>query len=223
MMVLAFFVSLLVVLVVAGLFANEADWGRGWRNVIDGLLRLFCRYFHRLQYEPIPLPERGPALVASNHVSGLDPLLLITASKRPLRFLIAEEEYHRLGLNWLFRAAGCIPVDRDRRPEKALLQARQALEQGEVVALFPHGKIHLDSDPPRRLKGGVVRLASWVGCPIHPVRLEGIRGERLILKALVLRSEARLCSCPPLYCRDEQEQNECLERLRRCIEGEAGR
>ncbi len=222
MIFLFLFLLFLGSVVVIGLRASEADWGRGWRNVIDGLLRLFCRYYHRLEFDPIPLPERGPALVASNHLSGLDPLLLITASKRPLRFLIAEEEYHRFGLNWLFRAAGCIPVDRDRRPEKALMQARQALERGEVVALFPHGKIHLDSDPPRKLKGGVVRLASWVQCPIFPVRLEGIRGERLILKALVLRSRARLRSYPPLYCRDEGEQKECLERLRHFIEGEAG-
>ncbi len=222
MIALLLFLLFLGALVVAGLLANEADWGRGWRNVIDGLLRLFCRYYHRLEYEPIPLPEQGPALVASNHVSGLDPLLLITASRRPLRFLIAEEEYRRFGLQWLFRAAGCIPVDRDRRPEKALMQARQALERGEVVALFPHGKIHLDSDPPRALKKGVVRLAGWIGCPIYPVRLEGIRGERLILKALVIRSRARLRCGQPLRCRGEEDQNACLERLRRFIEGRAG-
>ena len=218
---LLFFVLFSGAVVVAGLRASEADWGGGWRNVMDGLIRLFCRYYHRLDYRYLPLPEQGPALVVSNHVSGLDPLLLITASRRPLRFLIAEEEYHRFGLTWLFRAAGCIPVDRDRRPEKALLQARQALERGEVVALFPHGRIHLDIDPPRPLKKGAVRLAIWCECPIFPVRLEGIRGERLIFKALVLRSRVQLKSFPPIYC-DEGEQEDCLRRIRRHIEGEAG-
>jgi len=159
--------------------------------VIDGWLRLFCRYYHRLEYEPLPLPERGPALVASNHLSGLDPLLLITASKRPLRFLIAQEEYHRFGLNWLFRAAGCIPVDRKGRPEKALRRAREALQRGEVVALFPHGRM-------------------------------GIHGERLVLGALAIRSRVRLKSFPPIYCREEDEQERCLEQLRRHIEGGSG-
>ena len=210
---------LATVLIFASLRANEADWGRGWRNVLDGMVRLFCRYFHRLKYQPVPLPERGPALVVSNHVSGLDPLLLVTASKRPLRFLIAEEEYHRFGLRWLFRAAGCIPVDRNRRPDIALHQARRALERGEVIALFPHGGIHLDSDPPRKLKGGVFRLAQWLGCPVFPVRLDGIRGEGRTLSAVVMRSRARLRSCPPLECAG-RTQEWCLERIRRCIEGE---
>ncbi len=205
--------------VVVCLRASEADWGRGWRNAVDGFVRLFCRWFHRLQYEPIPLPRQGPALVVSNHVSGLDPLLLVTASRRPLRFMIAEEEYHRFGLTWLFRAAGCIPVDRSRRPDIALLQARRALERGEVIALFPHGKIHLDSDPPRKLKKGVVKLAQWHGCPIYPVRLDGIRGEGRTVSAVLFRSRARLRSFPPLDCAS-QSPEWCLERVREYIEGE---
>ncbi len=212
-------VFLLVLGVVVCLRASEADWGRGWRNAVDGFVRLFCRWFHRLQYQPIPLPEEGPALVVSNHFSGLDPLLLVTASRRPLRFLIAEEEYRRFGLTWLFRAAGCIPVDRSRRPDIALLQARRALERGEVIALFPHGKIHLDSDPPRKLKKGVVKLAQWHGCPIYPVRLDGIRGEGRTVSAVVMRSQARLRSFPPLDCAN-QSPEWCLERVREYIEGE---
>ncbi len=213
------FLSMVVITIVVCLRANDADWGRGWRNGLDGLVRLFCRYFHRFEYQSIPLPEQGPALVVSNHVSGLDPLLLVTASRRPLRFLIAEEEYYRFGLTWLFRAAGCIPVDRSRRPDIALLQARRALERGEVIALFPHGRIHLDSDPPRKLKGGVVRLAQWHNCPICPARLDGIRGEGRAAPAVLIRSRARLRSFPPLDC-SHLSSDSCLERVREYIEGE---
>ncbi|HHL45548.1 MAG TPA: 1-acyl-sn-glycerol-3-phosphate acyltransferase [Gammaproteobacteria bacterium] len=212
-------IFLLALLLVICLRASEADWGRGWRNALDGLVRLFCRYFHRFEYQPVPLPEQGPALVVSNHLSGLDPLLLITASRRPLRFLIAEEEYYRFGFTWLFRAAGCIPVDRSRRPDIALLQARRALEQGEVIALFPHGRIHLDSDPPRKLKGGVVKLAQWHNCLIYPVRLDGIRGQGRTVSAVMMRSRARLRSYPPLDCAG-QSPEWCLERVREYIEGE---
>jgi len=73
----------------------------------------------------------------SNHVSGLDPLLLIAATRRPLRFVIAREEYERWGLRWLLHAVGCIPIARGRNPRSALSAARAALEAGEVVALFP--------------------------------------------------------------------------------------
>lgn len=193
--------------------ANGTDWGGPWLNRLDGLNRIFCRRYHRFVYDPLPLPEQGGAIVVSNHVSGLDPLLLIAAANRPLRFMIAREQYERFGLRWLFRAVGCIPVDRGNRPDRALREARRALEQGEVVALFPHGAIHIaDKHPPRRLKGGAVRLAHQTGCPIVPARLEGVSGQGLVVSAVVLRSRARLVGFAPLQC-DGKQTDECLETL----------
>jgi len=134
--------------------AAVADWGRGWLNWLDGLNRLICRRWHRLEGEGPALPASGGAIVVANHLSGLDPLLMIAVSRRPLHFMIATEEYHRYGLTWLFRAVGCIPVDRSARPERALRAAVRALEQGHVVALFPHGRIHRPDEPHHRLRPG---------------------------------------------------------------------
>ena len=200
---------------------SPADWGGPWHNRLVGLTVLFCRRFHRLPPDLLPLPAEGPVVVASNHVSGLDPLLLIAASPRPLRFLIAREEYERFGLTWLFRLAGCIPVDRSGRPERALREALRVLANGEVVAVFPHGKIHLDSDPPRKLKGGAVRLAQRIGCPIQPLRVEGVRGEGHTLLAVLMRSRAWIRVFPPLDCRALSEQD-CLQQLTQILQGELG-
>ncbi len=192
-----------------------ADWGNRQINRLDGLNRLFCRRFHRLAGSPIDLPESGPALVVANHISGLDPLLLIAASPRPLRFLIAREEYERFGLNWLFRAVGCIPVDRDSRPERALRAAERALRAGEVVALFPEGHIHAKPGP-RRLKPGVWKLAEWANCPVHPVRIEGVRGAGRIFRALVLPSRVELTAKPPVAC-PELSRDDCLAQIAHAI------
>lgn len=200
--------------------ANGTDWGHLWLNRLDGLNRLFCRHYHRLDHDPIALPQRGGALLVSNHVSGLDPLLMIAAVQRPLRFIIAQEEYDRFGLNWLFRALGCIPVSREQRPEFALRVALRALEAGEVVALFPHGRIHLDNDPPRELKGGVVRLAALSGCPIYPLRITGIKGAGWVLNAVAWRSRARLIGFPALTCAGHTAED-CLEELARLLQGSA--
>jgi len=200
--------------------ANEADWGHPLLNGIDGLNRILCHRYHRLRHDSINLPRQGPALLVSNHVSGLDPLLMIAACRRPLRFIIATEEFERYGLNWLYKSVGCIPVDRSARPEQALRAALRALEQGEVIALFPHGRIHLDNHPPRKLKGGVAWLARRTASPIHPLRIAGIRGHGQVLTAVVMRSRATVTAYPPVYCHDA-DHDDCLEQLAAFIEGRA--
>ncbi len=176
--------------------ANQTDWGGFWLNWVDGLNRLLCIHYHRLQPVELQLPSEGPAIVVSNHVSGLDPLLMIACSRRPLRFLIAREQYQRFGLKWLFRAAGCIPVDRERSPEKALRQAFKALREGQVVALFPHGKIHLASHPPRPTKAGAARLAAISKAPVIPLRISGIAREGHVVSAVFVRGMAQVERLP---------------------------
>lgn len=186
---------------------NKADWGSKWINRLDGLMRIFCRRFHRLQFDPIRLPESGGVLVASNHISGLDPLLLIAASERPLRFLMAREYYEIHGLKWLFRAVGCIPVERSSRPQAALYAARVALEAGEAVAIFPHGTIHLDHESPRKLKRGVAWLARFTGASIYPTRIEGVTGLDQGLLSVWRRSHARITCYPEIDVTDQSEQS----------------
>lgn len=192
--------------------ASEVDWGGAWQNRIDGFNRLLCRKYHRLHGDALYLPESGPAIVVANHISGLDPLLLIAATKRRLRFIIAAEQYHRFGLTWLFRAAGCIPVDRKGRPERAFREALKALGNGDVVALFPHGAIHLDSDPYRRLKPGAVRLAQLANCTIFPARIGGVRAEGGVLLPVMLRAKARIENFPAIEC-ENRETDACLKEI----------
>jgi 1-acyl-sn-glycerol-3-phosphate acyltransferase len=63
--------------------------------------------------------------------------LIVAACRKPIRFMIAKEEYERFGLQWLFRAAGCIPVARSGRVEIAFRATLAALNNAEVVVLFP--------------------------------------------------------------------------------------
>jgi 1-acyl-sn-glycerol-3-phosphate acyltransferase len=196
---------------------KNADWGGSTLNVISGLNRLLSYRYHRLSGDVITLPEHGGAIVVSNHVSGLDALLLIAACNRPLRFLIAKEQYERFGIQWLFRSIGCIPVERQARPQRAFRAALRMLAQGEVVALFPHGAIHLDGDPPRRLKAGVVKLAKMSGCLIYPVRLDGIKGQGHTLLSIPIRSRAVLKLGAPIDAKDRDEKA-CLQAIAEHIE-----
>lgn len=194
--------------------ASLVDWESVWLNRIDGLLRLFCHRFHRLPKKYIPLPESGAAIVAANHISGLDPLLLLAASKRPLRFLIAREEYERFGLQWLFRAGGCIPVDRTTNPEKALRQAILAIDKGEVIAIFPQGGIQwpIDDKNPFRIKGGAVRLAQRKKTPLIPVVVDGVGLKGATMPAVIRRSRAELTFVDAIPC-ESLSYDESMELL----------
>lgn len=196
---------------------SNADWGNPWINRFAGFVRLFCVYYHRLEYEPIPLPKKGCAIIASNHISGLDPMLLVAASPRPLRFLMAREEYERFGLQWIFRAVGCIPVERETRPERALRLALRALKNDEVIVLFPHGNIHLDTAPKKKLKAGAAMLARLAKCAIFPLRIDGVRGAGYTLLALPLRSRARLTCSEPITITNISEHKQTLETLAAAI------
>jgi len=198
--------------------AARADWGRGWLNTLDGLNRIFCQRFHRLRTVHLPLPKHGPALVVGNHVSGLDPLLMIAASPRPLRFIIAREQYERFGLHWLLRAVGCIPLDRAASPHRALAAARHALQHGEVVALFPQGRIHLDTEAPGRLKPGIQHLAKLSGAPVYPLRIEGVCGAGHTVSAVFMRSHARLTIFPCITYQEHAPES-ILEILGQLLTG----
>jgi len=195
--------------------ANRAagcDWGHTLTNVIDGLNRVFLRTWHHCDIQTVPLPAEGPALVVANHISGLDPLLILAACRRPVHFIIAREEYERFGLNWLFRLGECIPVDRSSRDDSAFRAARDALDAGKVVALFPSGRIHLPEEGPARLRRGVARLSRLSGAPVFPCHIEGVRLPGHVLPAVIIPSHARLRAFPPIDCPSLRER-ECLDRL----------
>ncbi len=186
--------------------ANVADWGNKWLNRLDGLNRIFCNRFHRLQADVIQLPASGGALLAANHVSGLDPLLMIASCSRPLRFMIATEEYNRWWLKWLFEIIGCIPVDRTGQPEKAFQAALRALDVGEVIGVFPQGRIQGPGEGPVTLKRGVVALAHLADVPIIPLHISGIRGAGRIILAVFLRSTARIKATHAINVSDTKDE-----------------
>jgi len=188
-----------------------ADWGGPFLNHLDGLMRLFCQRFHRLQYEPLPVPDSGGAIVAANHLSGLDPIVLSAASRRPLRFVIATEQYEQRMLRWFYDLIGCIPVDRTGSPEKAFYAARRALSRGEIVVLFPQGRIRRPEDERKPLKRGVIALAAMADVPIIPARISGIGGVGRLVSAVFIRSRARIHAGDPITVAGSRDEQALLE------------
>ncbi|GHE22404.1 hypothetical protein GCM10017767_29250 [Halomonas urumqiensis] len=125
------------------------------------------------------IPPRGAAVVVCNHVSFMDALVIGGASRRPLRFLMDKPIYDSPRLNWLFRLVGAIPVESERRDpgniRRALEQVSRALAEGEVVMLFPEGRLTPDGDvqPFRR---GLELILARDPVPVIPAGLAGLWG-----------------------------------------------
>ena len=129
------------------------------------------------------VPEHGPVILASNHVSYLDPLTMAWVADRRgrrLRFLAKAELFAKPALGWLLRGAHQIPVMRGSADAAGALGAAvDALHRGECVAVFPEGTISLDLEPMRG-KSGTARLAQQADAPIVPVGLWGTH--RIMMK-----------------------------------------
>lgn len=129
------------------------------------------------------IPPRGPVILASNHVSYLDPLMLgylVDRRGRRARFLAKAELFDKQPLASVLRSLGQIPVVRGSEKAAASLSAAvDALGRGECVVVFPEGTISLDLEPMAG-KTGTARLARASGVPVLPVGLWG--AQRIMFK-----------------------------------------
>ena len=122
------------------------------------------------------IPAAGPVVLASNHVSYLDPLTLAWVADqrgRHVRYLAKAELFDKPVLGQLLHAAHQIPVRRGRADAAdALHTAVAALESGECIGVFPEGTISQDLEP-MVAKSGTARLVQRAGASIIPVGLWG--------------------------------------------------
>jgi 1-acyl-sn-glycerol-3-phosphate acyltransferase len=129
------------------------------------------------------IPVRGPVILASNHVSYLDPMVLgyvADRRHRRLRFLAKRELFDRRLVGSVLRGAHQIPVARDTADAAGSLDvAVAALRAGECVCVFPEGTISLDLEPMVG-KTGAARLAAATGVAVTPVGLWG--AQRILFK-----------------------------------------
>ncbi|MGE9783521.1 lysophospholipid acyltransferase family protein [Janibacter sp. G368] len=144
------------------------------RIVIGPVLRvLFRPWVEGLEH----IPEEGPAILASNHLSFSDSIFLPLVVDRRVTFLAKSDYFTGTGLKgWLtaafFRGVGQLPIDRSggKASEAALRAGLRVLEGGDLLGLYPEGTRSPDS---RLYRGrtGVARMALTAGVPVIPVAM----------------------------------------------------
>jgi len=125
-------------------------------------------------YRADRVPRSGPAVVVAAHRSWLDPACVAGALPRPVRFLILESVYRKVWARWFYRAMRSIPVQSGQGPLSlgALRGALRALGEGQLIGLFPEGRVFPEG-PLGSLHAGAALLAIRGRAPVIPVDIRG--------------------------------------------------
>ncbi len=144
------------------------------------LIWLLSHSMYRVEHRDLQrIPDEGAALLVCNHVSFVDALLIAGAIRRPIRFVMYYKIYNLPVLNFIFRTAGAIPIagrsEDEATYERAFARIAAALTAGEVVCIFPEGKLTADGEIDE-FKSGVTRILQETPVPVIPLALQGLWG-----------------------------------------------
>ncbi|MEP7187041.1 MAG: MFS transporter, partial [Rhodanobacter sp.] len=125
------------------------------------------------------IPEEGPAVLVCNHVSFMDPLLLMANLRRPMRFVMYYKIFNTPLLSFVFRTAKAIPIAGYKEDPEVLQHAYEVIDEalaaGEVVCIFPEGGLTRDGEI-GPFRGGVERILQRRPVPVIPMALRGLWG-----------------------------------------------
>ncbi len=128
------------------------------------------------------IPDEGAAVLVCNHVSYVDAIVIGAASPRPIRFVMDHKIFNTPFLGWIFRTAKAIPIasakDDPWVMEKAYVDIAKALHEGDLVCIFPEGKLTSTGEL-NEFRGGIAKIVERSKVPVIPMALRGLWGSLL--------------------------------------------
>lgn len=125
------------------------------------------------------IPDEGPCVLVCNHVSFADAVVIGASIRRPVRFVMDHRIFQIPVLSWFFRTVGAIPIAPAHEDaaglERAYAQIARALDAGDVVCIFPEGKLTASGDL-QVFRQGVQRIIERSPVPVVPMALRGLWG-----------------------------------------------
>lgn len=148
------------------------------------------KMFFRLRGEGLEnIPAAAPFILAANHVSYLDPLVLGATCPRPVHFIMLREFWEKPFIGWVALKSGSFPVDQRGSAAGALRRALGILHAGKVLGIFPEGGRSADGSL-QRGKGGAALLVMKAGVPLVPAAIIG--ADRALARGRLFPRPARI-------------------------------
>ena len=172
------------------------------------------------------MPQDGPVLIVSNHLSGLDTILIPCFSPRQVRFLAKASLFKTRFRSWVMRGVGAVPVVRGggSDAQAALEAGKTILEAGSVFAIFPEGS-RSRSGLLNRGRTGAAWLALETGATVLPVGLIGTdRASRSIgrRRSMEMRIGAPMTLDDLRHLPGGRARREATERIMQAIQALSG-
>lgn len=144
------------------------------------LIWMLTHTIYRVKHDGLDnIPEEGPCVLVCNHVSYVDALIMAGAIRRPVRFVMFKPIYDMPVLNYIFRTGKAIPIDsKTRNPQiydQAFERIAAELDAGEVVCIFPEGKLTTDGEIDE-FRNGIEKIIARNPVPVVPMALRGLWG-----------------------------------------------
>ncbi len=140
-------------------------------SVVRSIARLLF-VFLRLKTEGMDnIPTSGAVIIAPNHVSNWDPIVVGIAMRRPVYFMAKAPLFKYSFSNYVFRKLNAFPVKAEYADRQAIKSALQVLKEGKVLGIFPQGTRSKSGDA--KAQAGIVMIALKSGAPIIPVACLG--------------------------------------------------
>ncbi|NLT96051.1 MAG: 1-acyl-sn-glycerol-3-phosphate acyltransferase [Clostridia bacterium] len=159
-------------------------------SVLKFIVKCLMIPFVKIEVQNIEkIPPEGPVLLASNHVSNWDPVILAIALPRKLHFMAKEELFKIFIIGSIIRKLGTFPVKRGAADRNAIRESLKVLNENKVLCIFPEGT---RGKPGKLLpfQPGVTLIAHKANAPLVPIGLSGtnnilVKGLRVKVKLLI--------------------------------------
>ena len=119
------------------------------------------------------IPKDGPILICADHIHLMDQCSIILSTKRVIHYMAKKEYFDSAKTRWFFKAAGCIPVNRQIHDEDAKQAALDVLSSGGAIGIFPEGTRNKTKEFLLPFKFGAVSMAKKTNATIVPVGITG--------------------------------------------------
>ncbi len=147
-------------------------------KVLHSLVRLAGSLFFNKKTIGFDIPNKGGALLISNHVSHIDFMLLALATKRKVHFVMYDTIYYHKALHWLLKRLNMIPIApraKKNNLDKFNERCAKVINQGGIVAIYPEGTVSRNGHI-LKFRKGMEHIAQKLDAPIIPIHLYGVNG-----------------------------------------------